>query len=407
MLIVGPNVLGPWVGAGVTLRSLFADWPRESLAQIHTDDRIPDASAAASYFRLNEGERLTGPFLVRQAVRHLRFARGRGETGTLFGGRITPRLARWLDKVRPQVVFSQLGGLAMGHISLEIARRRNIPLVIHISDDWVKEWPANVLGRRVFPLTHLANRAMRGVLRRAMQDAAAVTVISQEMAEGYERRYGRSSRVLHNGVDLEAWPPREAGPAGSPAGILYSGSVFRYAQLTSLEDARDAVASLRADGRAVELVIRTQHADSDAYRHAFGSSAGTVIRDLVPAADLGRTLAEADVLLLPVSFDPTTIDFIRLSIPGKLAEYLASGTPVLYYGPPDVAQARFLARHGCALMVTSRDPGALRSAIARIVDDATLRRDLSLAGRHVAEQCFDIRALRATLRSVLDEALAG
>lgn len=343
---------------------------------------------------------------MKHLVRHVRFAAGRGETGTLFGGRVTARLDRWLDAARPEVVFTQLGGLGMGRISLEIARRRRIPLVLHVSDDWVPGWPANVIGRSVFPLTHLANASMRGVLRRAMRDAAEVTVISADMAEEYERRYGRGSRVLHNGVDLGEWPERVAGPAASPARLLYSGSVFAYGQLGALEDLRDATAALRAGGRAVELVIRSQHAASAALRGTFGSAPGVALRDLVPAAELPATLAGADTLLLPVSFDPVAARFLRLSLPGKLAEYLASGTPVLYYGPADVAQARFLERERCAVLVTERDPARLRSAIERILDDGALRADLSRAGRRVAAERFDIRRLRADLRAVVADALA-
>lgn len=388
----------------MTLRALFAEWPPERLAQIHSDRRAPDPTAAGAYFRLNEGERLRGPFILRQATRFLRLALGQGETGTLFLVRITRRLERWLDRVRPDIVFSQLGGLTMGQLTLQIARGRRVPLVVHMSDDWVGGWPANTLGRSIFPLTHVANRAMRNTVRAAMREASAVTVISADMAEEYERRYGRACRVLHNGVDLAEWPPREAGAVGSPATILYSGSVFAYAQLASLEDVRDAVRDLRSGGRAIRLAIHTQHAGSGRHRRSFGGD-GVELRELVPRAELARTLAEADVLLLPVSFDPVAVDFIRLSIPGKLAEYLASGTPVLYYGPADVAQARFVAREDCAVSVTTRDPAALRAAIERLLSDVTLRRELSARARRTAERYFDLRRLRAELRAIVDGAL--
>lgn len=398
-------MLDPHVGAGVTLRSLFADWPPDRLAQIYSEPRSPDRSAAGAYFLLNHGEPRGVPFVVRHVTRFLRFAWARGETGTLFFARVTGRLERWLDEVRPEVVFSQLGGLTMGQLTMAIARKRRLPLIVHMSDDWVNDWPANTLGRSIFPLTHLANRATRSVVRAAMREAAAVTVISWDMAEEYEHRYGRTCRVLHNGIDLTEWPVHEAGAARSPATILYSGSVFAYAQLGSLEDVRDLVRTLRADGRAVRLAIQTQHHGSPAHLRAFGAADGVELGDLVPPRDLRRSLASADVLLLPVSFDPVAVDFIRLSIPGKLAEYLASGTPVLYYGPPDVAQARFLAREGCALSVTTREPAALRAGIERLLTDLTLRRDLSARARRATERFFDIRRLRGELRSVVDGVL--
>lgn len=398
-------MLDQWVGAGVTLRALFAEWPRDRLAQIYSEPRPPDPDAAAAYFLLNHGEPRGASFPVRHVTRFVRLALGRGETGTLFFSRVTRRLQRWLDEVRPEVVFSQLGGLAMGHLSLAVAHQRRIPLVVHMSDDWVNGWPANTLGRSVFPITGLANRAVRSVVATAMREASEVTVISDAMAADYERRYGRACRVLHNGVDLGQWPAREASPARSSAEILYSGSVFAYAQLTSLEDVRDAVRSLRADGRDVRLAIHTQHSGMDRHRRAFGRGDGVELRGLVPPAEFRRTLADADILLLPVSFDALTVDFIRLSIPGKLAEYLASGTPVLYYGPPDVAQARFLAREGCALTVTTRDASSLRVGIERLLTDVALRRRIGARARQVVERNFDLKMLRSELRAVLDGAL--
>lgn len=390
----------------MTLSALFAEWPRDRLAQIHSDDRAPDPSSAGLFFRLNEGERLVGPMPVRQAIRSLRLAFGRGETSTLFFPRITRRLDRWLERFRPEVVFTQLGGLPMGRLSLAIARRYRAPLVVHVSDDWVPGWPSNVLGRSVFPLTHLANRAMRAVLQRAFAEAAAVTVISEDMAEEYERRYGRRGRVLGNGIELTAWPERVAPAPGDPPRIVYSGSVFPYGQFASLEDVRDAIAGLQRDGRDVRLVLRTQHSGSPPHRAAFGTSPGVELEGLVARPDLPRSLQTADALLLPVNFDPVTGDFLRLSMPGKLAEYLASGTPVLYYGPANMAQARFLAQNGCAELVTTRDPARLRTGILRVLEDGDFRRSLSVAGRRAAERFFDIRALRATLYGVLSDALS-
>jgi hypothetical protein len=65
-----------------------------------------------------------------------------------------------------------------------------------------------------------------------------------------------------------------------------------------------------------------------------------------------HTLQYVDILVLPVSFDEHTIQYIRYSMPTKVPAYLAVGTPILVYGPAEVAQVSYAKKAGWGMPVT-------------------------------------------------------
>ena len=70
--------------------------------------------------------------------------------------------------------------------------------------------------------------------------------------------------------------------------------------------------------------------------------------------DFIRLLRSASVLLLPVNFDRQSADLIRYSLPTKVPAYLASGTPILAYGPRRMAQIEYARDERWAHIVNER-----------------------------------------------------
>lgn len=408
VLVIAPNVFNESIGAGVTLSALFSDWPPGSVAQLHSDPTEPYSTVCRDFFRLNAGERLAPKVVVRLVRRQLNYLAGRTETMPPFFGHITARLGRWIEAFQPQVILSQLGGLPMTQITLAISRRYDLPLVTHISDDWVLGWPANVLGRQLHPLTDYANWLTRRAFRAAIDHATQNLVISKDMARVYKTRYGREFQAFYNATERESWVPLDHQDDDvSPEGkLLYSGSVFEYGQFQSLCDVRDAVASLRADGFAVALYVHTQHSESPRHMYEFQRPPVSILRPLVARDNLVEHIRSSTVLVLPVNFDRTSVDFIRLSLPGKLAEYLHSGRPILGYGPRETAQIEFLERNRCGEVVTQRDPTLLRDALVRLLTDSARRNELSKQALVVAADQFDATRQRDRFRRVMVDAAA-
>ena len=66
-------------------------------------------------------------------------------------------------------------------------------------------------------------------------------------------------------------------------------------------------------------------------------------------------ILEADVLLLPITFNEDILESYRYSFPAKLSDYIASSKPILYYGPVGTATSEELQQINSATLITKRD----------------------------------------------------
>jgi glycosyltransferase involved in cell wall biosynthesis len=88
-------------------------------------------------------------------------------------------------------------------------------------------------------------------------------------------------------------------------------------------------------------------------------------------------------------------------MPTKVPSYLVTGTPILAYGPPGVAQIEYAREAGWGFLVERRDPAALTAAIRRLAGDLALRRRLAAAARQVAATRHDSATVRGSFQAVL------
>jgi glycosyltransferase involved in cell wall biosynthesis len=86
--------------------------------------------------------------------------------------------------------------------------------------------------------------------------------------------------------------------------------------------------------------------------------------------------ARADLLILPLSFNRAIRRFLALSMPTKTTSYMASGTPILVYAPPDTALTEYARDSGWAGVVSRRSTSELAQAIRRLCTDRALRQRL-------------------------------
>lgn len=403
VLIITPGVLNPFKSSGVTLSRLFADWPREALAQIHSDVYPEDPALAGRYYATGGPYRRAGRVSTRRAAQFAAFALGRAEHGLVWS-RMSGRLRAWLRDYRPEVILSETGNLSFVHLTHLVADETGAPVVLHIPDDWVADWPANALGRRIPVAGPRLAALARREFARLVDRAAGLTAISEAMAEVYQQRYGRPWEVVANGVDLAAWPPRppldDRYGADRPFTILYSGSLTGATQFDGVRALGAVVAALAAEGYPVRLEVAT-HAAFHHRAAELPASPAVRLVDLVPVERLPARLAEADVLFLPGTFDRHHLRYGRLSMPGKVAEYLASSRPVLVLGHPSLAWVQHATRHGWGEVVATPDSGALRQAVLRLFVDEERRAALASRAREVAASDFALSVMRERLTSTL------
>lgn len=419
VLFLTSSAFNRFTGGGVTFSNLFAGWPAERIATVHNDTVPVSTDVCSRYFLLGRDEvHKWGPLrYLERATGAAPGATAGGKTRTgfvaralraaksiLFGnalpdaGELTPRLEEWVAEFKPDVLYTILGTNAMMDLAEALQRRFGLAVVVHIMDDW----PAVAYRGGLF--SWFARRRMQLSLRRLFGVAAARMCIGDEMAQEYERRYGVPFLPFQNPVDTEKWRSLTK-PDMTIRGtvkLLYIGSVLPDAQLDSLVDCCRAVQALRRDGTDIVFDIHSPAFQTDSVRDRLAIDPAIRVHEAVTAdEDLFRRLGTADILLLPVNFDESTVRYIRLSMPTKTPAYLHSGTPILVYAPPGIAQARYARASGWGYVVSEKGVQHLVSGIRKLIADSGLRQRLSFAAREAAVKNHDARGVRTRFQAAL------
>lgn len=301
----------------------------------------------------------------------------------------------------PQVIYMRpTDAMPMFAVLQALQRRARRPLLVHMMDDWPER------SRFEAPT---AFAALDTALREAIACAHGCLSISGAMSVVYRERYAAHFVPLANGVDVGAVPTHDHDARGPVSGerpfvVRYMGGLARDMTFDSVVDVARAVSRLSAR-MPVRMEVCTMPWYRDEAAAALSGLAGVSLHDLVDAEHYPALLADSDALVIAYNFDEPTRRYVGLSLANKLPECLASGVPLLAYGPETIATIDELAKAGCACLVTRRDPAALEAAIRSLVESATRCRELGEAGRqHVAEHRSDQRAIEG-FRSAVRRAM--
>jgi glycosyltransferase involved in cell wall biosynthesis len=411
VLFITPAAFNRTTGGGITFGNLFAGWPKDRLATAHCDPVPVTTETCERYYRLGPGElRHWGPLerLISATPgtgRPTASKRGRlrpllrGARLALFGrqlpdrGALSPALARWIAEFRPDVLYTILGSNGLMELVLAVQRRFGLPSVVHMMDDW----PA--VTHRGGLLAPLARRRMERLLAETLDNAHLRLGICDAMSEAYAARYGLAFETFHNAVDVKRWGS-VAGSRNELKDVLYVGSIFPDAQLDSLVDCCRAVAQLAREGMRVRLSIYGPQADR--FRDRLAVSEAVALSDTITDDEaFFRRIVAGDALLLPVNFDAGTVRYIRYSMPTKLPAYLYSGTPILAYGPREVAQIRYVEDLGAGLVVGERSIARVAAGLRTLLSDARLCEEIGARARAAALERHDLSMVRTRFQEAL------
>jgi glycosyltransferase involved in cell wall biosynthesis len=272
------------------------------------------------------------------------------------------------------------------------ARDARLPLHLICHDDWpalapipgpFRPW----LGRR---------------FRRAWQHAASRLCVSPFMAREYQRRYTGPGTVLYParaaGAPRFHSPPDRLRTANGPLTAAFAGTINTPGYVRALQQLASALQSHR--GRF--LIFGPLHHPEAA---ALGLDQPHIhLRGLLPSAQLIHQLrAEADLLFVPMSFDPADASNMQFAFPSKLADYTAAGLPLLISGP-DYCSAILWTREnsGVAETATADTKADLSAALDRL-RDPNHRCDLAARALHIGDQLFSHESVQSVFFNAVDD----
>jgi glycosyltransferase involved in cell wall biosynthesis len=296
---------------------------------------------------------------------------------------------KMISNIKYDAVLTVVHGLGW-LVAASLARHAKIPLHLIIHDDWPRV--ANVPSK------------FRGWLDKEFsnvyQQAASRICVSPFMRADYLKRYGLDAEVLYplRAKDCPELKAAAISPIREerPFTIAFAGTINSIGYLRALKELAESLSSV--NGR---LLLFGPMSEEDARQ--IGLERGKIIlRGLVPSRELISSLAtQADALFVPMSFDAIDRKNMEMAFPSKLADYTATGVPMLIYGPPYCSAVHWAEENkGVAEVVDSQDQQELSKAIQRLREPLT-REQMGKRGLDVGRRYFSYEVAQSLFYSGL------
>lgn len=223
-----------------------------------------------------------------------------------------------------------------------------------------------------------------------------VFVPNELLRDYYNNLYGVDCDVIHNAIDIQSNIETEKDPSqDSKKEIIYTGSIY-YVHIDSFINLINAI-KIIDDGITLSLYSAQDKADL-----AEKGILGPVnYNPEVPYRDSMNIQRGADILFLPLGFNSENPELIKLSAPGKMGEYLASGRPLLVHAPENSFVSCYFRKYNCGVVVSEPDPNKLSEAIKKILTDEKFSDIIIKNAINRAKIDFDIRSNREKFFKVL------
>jgi glycosyltransferase involved in cell wall biosynthesis len=238
-----------------------------------------------------------------------------------------------------------------------------------------------------------------------VHNATKIIVLNEFMKEVFFQRYNVNSTVIHYPFEIEEYENnaknnaidyREKLPS-SPR-IVYTGAIYEahYSAFRNLISAIEKSKNLN-----IKLHLYTPQSET---RLRMNLIVGPVeLHKPIPNCEIPNAQRNADILFLPLAFNSAYPDVIKTSAPGKIAEYLASKTPILVHAPKDSFIAWYFKKYNCGLVIDEENTELLSQAIERLINDKKFCQEITQNAYDRAKIDFDANVSREKIFKIIEE----
>jgi hypothetical protein len=272
------------------------------------------------------------------------------------------------------------------------ARICKIPFVMYAFDDYVFR---EIGIKRCFAWS---------LERSILSKASKILVTNEFMAEDYRKRhYSRVGIVRNSSPVREILKCAEQTEKLNACGhkIVFTGAIYS-AHFDSFRRLIEAMKMAKDDWK---LLLFTSCKTETLAKEGIKGDMVEVFPHMRKSEALKKMLL-ADLLFLPLSFDSAFPELIRTSSPGKLGDYLASGTPILVHAPKGAFITEFFRRNDCGIIVDNPDVGGLVKALDGLSSNTYDTDSITMRGKTIALMDFDKIVNQGRLRCYLTEVLS-
>mgnify|MGYP004514605313 CR=1 FL=1 len=421
VLIISHNPFSTYQSMGKTFLSLFSKFDKEELCQLYIYPTIPDVDVCNSYYRITDKDVLKsylhfGKVSSREIKSdeiditvHEKFENKKDEKlynreknyFTMIGRDLMWKfskyynnsLKKWISKEKPTCIFLAPGEAKFIYdLAMKISHDYKIPIITYICDEFyfIKR-PKKLLGK--IQLQLLQNK-----ISKLMKNTEEIVTICDELNKQYSEKFNVPAVTIMTGTNFQiAEEPKKLDQIDS---ITYLGNLA-YKRDESILEIGKALDNLRENhGIECKLKLYTSNLD-EKMKEAIKNSESIEYCGYVTGDAFVKAFHEAQMLLHIESFDEKCIDRVKNSISTKIADSLASGIPLLAYGPSNIASISYLKRNECAYVITQKE--LLEEKLKQVLLDEEKRMEIIKNGLLVAKKNHDSVINSNTIKDTLSK----
>jgi glycosyltransferase involved in cell wall biosynthesis len=289
------------------------------------------------------------------------------------------RVLALLKKITPHHNFSILHDVQSLGYGLLFMKYFHLPLVTTVHHPLTIDFQASLERDRNFKEKYFTVVFYPlGMQRRVIQYCDRVITSSSETAREIQRAFKISPgkiRMVYNGLDAEFFRPANESTR-KPQSLLFVGNtddskkgiIHLLQAMTLLPD-------------SLTLTIVDEGAPLKTYApqvvNKLGLTSRVTFTGKVPSESLRRLYTTSEIVVLPSLYE-------GFGLPA--AEAMACGTPVV--ATQAGALPEVVGKDGAGILVPSRDPQALATAILKVLKDENGRKEMGRIGRQRVENLF-------------------
>jgi hypothetical protein len=297
-------------------------------------------------------------------------------------------VARLANSFNPEAVLSVTHGFSW-LAAAAYAEKYALPLHLILHDEWVKnirapEWLCSRMDKKF------------GAYYR---QAVSRLCVSPYMAQKYKRQYGADGQILYpsHAPDTPYFdqpPSRLVEPKHNPV-FAYGGTINSIGSAKILRRIAEILATLQGKLLIFGPVSLEQS------RNLGLNLPNIMLRGLISSKEMIHCFRdEADVLVLPVSFDRQDSLNVEINFPSKLTDYTAAGVPILICGPTYSSAVQWANENpGVAEVVESER--MLEVSVQRMAVDIKFRMSLAQKALDLGRQVFSHSVAVTTFHNTL------
>lgn len=267
---------------------------------------------------------------------------------------ISKEFEDWIKDVKPDAIYTSLGDIPTSKFVLEIHKKfPDLKIIVHGFDDWLSP------SYRIINETIHRKKAEK-LLKDVLYVSSGFFSSSEKMAFEYKSRYGQEFTFFTNPANIIKSDLKKS--KGSTPNIVFTGKVAWH-NYSALRDMINALNTINETDIKLIFDIYTDTQEDQIVQFLGSVPEFVKIHPPVPNSEIPPILSSASIVFLPISIDDHTKKFTRYSMSTKMGEYLASGTPMIYYGPKGIAMTEFVEERNCSINVTDRERKQLLKAL--------------------------------------------